>query len=91
MVLGAIGVALGTVLGLILAINVETIVPWIEQTFRFKIMPGDVFYVTEVPSDVRLTDVMLVPLIAFATTLLATVYPARRAAMVEPGDALRDA
>jgi lipoprotein-releasing system permease protein len=89
-VLGLIGTLLGTVIGLVLAFNVETIVPWLEQTLNFKIMPGDVFYVTEIPSDIRLADVVFVPLAALVITLLATLYPSGRAALVSPADALRD-
>ncbi len=90
LMLGAIGVVIGTALGLVLALNVETIVPWLEQTFDFRIMPGDVFYVTEIPSDLRWPDAVIVPLLAFAMTLLATVYPSRRAARIQPADALRE-
>lgn len=89
-ILGIGGVLLGTVLGLVLSMNVETIVPWLEQTFHFKIMPGDVFYVTEIPADIRSGDVVTVPLVALVITLLATIYPSRRAAFVRPAEALRD-
>jgi lipoprotein-releasing system permease protein len=88
--LGVAGVVLGTVLGLLLAVNVESIIPWLEQTFNFKIMPGDVFYVTEIPADIRSGDVATVPLIALTIALLATIYPSRRAAHVRPAEALRD-
>ena len=55
----------------------------------FKIMPGDVYYVTELPSEVQLFDVIAVPVAAFALAILATLYPARRAAAVAPAIALR--
>jgi hypothetical protein len=67
----------------------SVIVPWLEQTFGFKIMPGDVYYVTELPSEVQLFDVIAVPVAAFALAILATLYPARRAAAVAPASALR--
>jgi lipoprotein-releasing system permease protein len=88
-VIGVVGAALGTVLGLILAFNVHVIVPWLEHTFGFQIMPGDVYYVTELPSEVHLFDVVVIPLVALAVAVLATVYPARRAAAVAPANALR--
>jgi lipoprotein-releasing system permease protein len=88
-VIGCVGTLVGVVLGLVLAFNVHVIVPWLESTFGFRIMPGDVFYVTEIPSEVHLADVVLVPLLAFAISLLATLYPSRRAARVAPARALR--
>jgi lipoprotein-releasing system permease protein len=87
--LGVAGTVLGTVAGIVLAANVETIVPWLERTLNFKIMPGDVFYVTEVPSEIQLLDVVLVPLFALLISVLATLFPSRRAAQVEPAEALR--
>ena len=52
-------------------------------------MPGDVYYVTQVPSEIRLSDVLLIPGFAIVISLLATLYPSRRAAAVEPAEALR--
>lgn len=88
-VIGLVGTLAGTALGLGLALNVEAIVPWLERTFRFQIMPGDVYYVTEIPSEVHWADVVVIPLIAFTVALVATIYPARRAAAVAPAHALR--
>ena len=88
-VIGVVGAVLGTVLGLVLAWNVHVIVPWLEHTFGFQIMPGDVYYVTELPSEVHLFDVIVIPLVAIAVAVLATLYPSRRAAAVAPADALR--
>lgn len=87
--IGVAGTLIGEALGLVLAANVETIVPWLESTFNFKIMPGDVFYVTEIPSLIELSDVTIVPLLALAFAALATIAPARRAAAVDPAQALR--
>ena len=88
-ILGIAGTAIGVALGVLLAANVETIVPWLEMTFNFRIMPGDVYYVTEIPSEIHLADLVLVPALALAVAVGATVYPARRAAAVEPAEALR--
>ena len=88
-VIGLVGALLGVCFGLLLAYNIGVVVPWLEQTFGFKIMPGDVYYVTELPSEVQLFDVIVVPVAAFALAILATVYPARRAAAVAPASALR--
>ena len=88
-VLGLAGTLVGLVLGIVLAFNVETIVPWLELTFNFQIMPGDVYYVTAIPSEVHLRDTILIPVLAFFVAVLATIYPARRAAAVAPAEALR--
>ena len=88
-VIGLIGTVLGTGLGLVLALNVDVIVPWLETTFNFQIMPGDVYYVTQIPSEVHVWDVVGIPAAAFVVAVLATVYPSRRAAAVAPAAALR--
>lgn len=88
-IIGWAGVAIGVALGVILAINVPTIVPILEQTLGFQIMPGDVYYVTQIPSELELRDVLVIAIAAFVLTSLATLYPARRAALVNPAAALR--
>jgi len=88
-VIGFVGALLGVALGLLLAFNVDVIVPWLERTFGFQIMPGDVYYVTALPSEVQLFDVVAVPIAAFAMAVIATIYPARRAAAIAPASALR--
>ena len=88
-VIGWLGVLLGVIFGVVLAMNVPTIVPWLEQLFGFQIMPGDVYYVTDIPSDIEFFDVTVIAVAAFALTSLATLYPARRAAHVNPSMALR--
>jgi lipoprotein-releasing system permease protein len=87
--IGFLGTAGGVALGLVCALNIDVIVPWLESTFRFKIMPGDIYYVTEIPSEVHWFDVLSIPAVAFLVAILATLYPARRAASVAPADALR--
>lgn len=88
-VIGLIGTLAGVGLGLLLAANVGTIVPWLENTLGFKIMPGDVYYVTEIPAEIHVMDVLAIPFAAFLLTLVATLYPSKRAAEVEPARALR--
>jgi lipoprotein-releasing system permease protein len=88
-VIGWIGVLLGVIAGVVLAVNVPTVAPALEQLFGFQIMPGDVYYVTEIPSSLEFFDVMVIAVIALVVTSLATLYPARRAAHVNPASALR--
>jgi lipoprotein-releasing system permease protein len=88
-IIGWAGVFFGVVLGVLLAINVPTIVPFLEQLFGFQIMPGDVYYVSQIPSELETTDVVTISIAAFVLTSLATLYPARRAAHVNPAVALR--
>ncbi len=88
-VIGWLGVFIGVALGIVLAINVPVIVPFLEQTLGFQIMPGDVFYVTQIPSQLEFSDVTTIAVSAFLLTSLATLYPARRAAHVNPAVALR--
>lgn len=88
-VIGWLGVLLGVVAGVVLAINVPTVVPVLERLLGFQIMPGDVYYVTRIPSILETEDVVIIAVAAFVLTSLATLYPARRAALVEPAAALR--
>jgi lipoprotein-releasing system permease protein len=88
-VIGWLGTALGIAAGIAVALNVETLAPWLERTFGFEIMDADVFYITRIPSDLQAADVVLIGVVAFLLTVLATVYPAIRAARTQPAEALR--
>lgn len=88
-IIGWFGVILGIVAGVLLAINVPTVVPFLEQLLGFQIMPGDVYYVTAIPSVLEVRHVTIIAVAAFLLTSLATLYPARRAAHVNPAIALR--
>lgn len=87
--IGWAGVLIGVLLGIVLALNVPVIVPFLEQSLGFQIMPGDVYYVTRIPSELEWQDVAIISVSAFVLTSLATLYPARRAALVNPAAALR--
>ena len=88
-VIGIGGTLAGFVTGVLLATNLEATLNWLERTVGLDIMPGDVYYVSQVPSELRLGDLILIPSVAIAISLLATVYPSRRAARIEPADVLR--
>jgi lipoprotein-releasing system permease protein len=88
-VIGWVGVALGIALGVLVASNVDSIVPVLERAMGFRIMNPDVYYITRIPSDLRWPNVAWIGGAAFVLTALATVYPAIRASSVAPAEALR--
>ncbi len=88
-VLALVGVLLGAVLGVLLALNVESIVNSIEQFFGIQFLPADVYYISKLPSKLNWDDVIKITGLAFVLNLLATLYPAWRASRVQPAEALR--
>ncbi|MCI0400884.1 MAG: lipoprotein-releasing ABC transporter permease subunit [Gammaproteobacteria bacterium] len=88
-IIGLVGTILGVLAGVWLANNVETIVPNIEHLFNVKFLSPDVYYISEVPSDMHWIDVIRISIVAFLLSLLATIYPAWRAARTQPAEALR--
>ena len=88
-VIGWAGGFFGVILGVIIAIYVPVIVPVLEGLLGFQIMPGDVYYVSRIPSELDWKHVSVIAVSAFVLTSLATLYPARRAALVNPAVALR--
>ena len=89
LVIGWLGVALGVALGVTLALNVETIVPFLERTLHFQIFDADVYYITSIPAEVHASNVLVISAVALLLTALATIYPAVRAARTAPAEALR--
>lgn len=89
MIIGVMGAILGIAGGVAIALNIDVIVPFIEGLFGFQFFPADVYYISKIPSDLHWDDVWFVAGLAFVLTLLATLYPARRAANTQPAEALR--
>lgn len=87
--IGVIGTILGVIGGVLLATNVETIVPWIERMLNVDVLSADVYYISELPSELHWPDVAKFSAVALILSLLATLYPAARAARVQPAEALR--
>jgi lipoprotein-releasing system permease protein len=87
--IGVIGAMIGVVGGLLLAWNIGTVVPAIEQLLGFKFLAADVYYISELPSDVQLGDVATIGLVSLAMSFVATLYPSWRASRVNPAEALR--
>jgi lipoprotein-releasing system permease protein len=88
-IIGILGTALGVAGGLALAFNVETIVPAIEQLFNVQFLAPDVYYISQVPSELHWSDVWIMAGVALMLSLLATLYPAWRASRTLPAEALR--
>ena len=88
-IIGVVGIALGVLGGVWLASNIETLVPAIESVLGFKFLSPDVYYISDLPSDMHWEDVITISCIAFILCLLATIYPALRAANTQPAEALR--
>jgi lipoprotein-releasing system permease protein len=86
---GTLGIALGVLFGVLLSLNLSAIVHWVEQTFHVTFLSPDVYYISELPSDLHWPDVIWITLTAFAFCTFATLYPARRAAKTDPAAALR--
>ena len=89
LVIGWLGVGAGVMLGVLVARNVVTIAPALERTFGFHFLDADTYYITAVPSVLQRADVLWISLAALLMTLLATIYPALRAAATAPAEALR--
>jgi lipoprotein-releasing system permease protein len=88
-VIGVLGACLGLAGGIVLSLNIDVIIPFVEQLFGFQFFPADVYYISEIPSKLIWSDVWAVSGLAFILTLLATLYPAWRASRVQPAEALR--
>lgn len=88
-VIGFIGTVLGLIGGVALALNVETIVPAIEQLFGTKFLPADVYYISDLPSELHWDDVVKIAAVSFLISVVATIYPAMRASRTQPAESLR--
>jgi len=88
-VIGVLGTILGVVGGILLALNIDVVVPFLERLLRIQFLSKDVYYISELPSDLHLDDVALIAAVSLALSLLATIYPSWRAARVRPAEALR--
>ena len=89
LVIGWCGVAAGVALGVVVARNVDRIAPFLERALGFRFFDADVYYITELPSELQWADVTWISIAALLLTLAATVYPSLRAAATPPADALR--
>ena len=87
--IGIIGTVLGVIGGIVLTLNLSSILKGIESVFGVQLLPEDVYYITGLPTDLQVVDVSTIAAVALAMAFIATLYPAWRAARTAPAEALR--
>jgi len=87
--IGVVGLLAGVGGGVALALNVDVVVPALERVLGFQFLAKDVYYISDLPSDLHWNDVAVISGVSFVLTLLATLYPSWRASRVNPAEALR--
>ncbi len=87
--IGIIGTALGALFGILIALNIDTIIPFIEGLFNVQFLAKDVYYISDLPSDLIWSDVVTIVSVSFLLSLLATLYPSFKASRINPAEALR--
>ena len=87
--IGLLGTILGVLGGVLLAFNVDSVIASIEYLFNVQFLSREVYYISEVPSDPHLIDIVTVAILSFGLTILATIYPSYRASKINPAEALR--
>ncbi|MGB0955485.1 MAG: lipoprotein-releasing ABC transporter permease subunit [Panacagrimonas sp.] len=88
-IIGVIGTLLGVIGGVSLALNVERLVPLLEMLTGQQFLSAEVYYISDLPSELKLSDVIRISLLSLSLGLLSTLYPAWRASRVQPAEALR--
>ncbi len=88
-IIGVVGLALGVAGGLVLAHNLDVVIPWLEAVTGATLWNKEIYYISELPSRVLWSDVTTIVSLSFALTLVATLYPSWRASRVNPAEALR--
>ena len=88
-VIGIIGTILGAVTGVVTSLNIETLVPFVENLFSIEFFPADVYVISDFPAELHWDDVVKITLASLLMSVVATLYPARRASKTQPAEALR--
>ncbi len=88
-IIGVIGTLLGCVGGIALALNLDVVIPFIENLFGVHFLSKDIYYISDLPSDLHYDEVMWVATMSFMISMLATLYPSYRASKIQPAEALR--
>ncbi|MGP9767576.1 lipoprotein-releasing ABC transporter permease subunit [Halomonas sp. AOP13-D3-9] len=89
MAIGLIGIAIGVAVGVLLALTIADLIGWVEGTLGIQFLDAGVYFISDLPSQLQWGDVIRIVLAAFGLTFLSTLYPAWRAAKVQPADVLR--
>ena len=87
--IGVVGLALGVLGGVLLAHNIDVVVPFIERLLGTQILAKEVYYISSLPSELQWSDVSTITVLSFVLSLVATLYPSWRASRVNPAEALR--
>ena len=87
--IGLIGMLIGLASGIAIASHIGTIVPALEQFFQTQFLPRGVYPITDLPSEMKQSDVIKISLLSFGISIVATLYPALRASRTRPAEALR--
>jgi lipoprotein-releasing system permease protein len=87
--IGTLGIALGVILGVLISVNLQQLVHGLESIVGFKFLDARVYFMSDLPAHVRLSDVVKICAFAFALACLSTLYPAWRAARLLPAESLR--
>jgi lipoprotein-releasing system permease protein len=87
--IGVIGTLIGAFFGILIALNIDTIIPFIEGLFQVQFLAKDVYYISDLPSDLIWSDVITIVSLSFVLSLLATLYPSWKASKTNPAEALR--
>ncbi|HEY0974297.1 MAG TPA: lipoprotein-releasing ABC transporter permease subunit [Solimonas sp.] len=88
-IIGIFGTLVGVGGGVALALNVETLVPVLERLMGQQFLAPDVYYISDLPSELKSSDVIRISLLSLSLGLLSTIYPAFRASRIQPAEALR--
>jgi lipoprotein-releasing system permease protein len=88
-VIGLIGTLIGSMGGIVLSLNLDVVVPFIENIFGIHFLAKDIYYISDLPSDLHYDEVMWVAAMSFLISILATLYPSYRASKIQPAEALR--
>jgi lipoprotein-releasing system permease protein len=86
---GLVGTGAGLLLGLLVAFNIDTLVPLLETLLGASFLPRDIYLISRMPSDPQAADILPVAVIALVLAFIATLYPSWRASRVKPAQALR--
>jgi lipoprotein-releasing system permease protein len=87
--IGVIGTLAGLMGGLLIAVNIDVIVPALEHALHANFLPKDIYLISRMPSDPQSSDVIPIALISLVLAFVATLYPSWRASRVNPAEALR--